>query len=453
VSTAHETVTARFLEFLHWRATAFQSEDVREAASLHLLDSIAAIVSGRRLAAGMAAAQWISGRGQAGMSSCAGLSARHDVEHAALFNAMCAHADESDDSHEPSRSHPGASVIPVVLAMAENHQSPPDAVLEAIVVGYEACALMNWLIWGARTIRGHPGSSTHAYGGLWGSAMAAGWLSRFDDREMRSLIGYTAHLAGGARTWLRDKRHVEKAFAFAGMPAWNAVRAAGLVAAGWPGVNDALDGSPSFFSTLGREADTGAFSYAAARRPAVLETSIKKYCVGSPAQAAVQAAEELATDGVIPSEIIAVRCFLPAELAVVVDNRAMSDINVQYLLAATLADGVFSFALAHDPQHLRRPDIAALMKLTKLAADPAMQPIRQARVEVDLSDGRTMSKSASAVRGSRENPMTRQEVEAKARDLMGEVLDAAQCLDLIRSCQHMDANSVQRIARGLRNSR
>jgi 2-methylcitrate dehydratase PrpD len=81
-----------------------------------------------------------------------------------------------------------------------------------------------------------------------------------------------------------------------------------------------------------------------------------------------------------------------------------------------------------------------------------MQPIRQARVEVDLSDGRTMSKSASAVRGSRENPMTRQEVEAKARDLMGEALDAAQCLDLIRSCRHMDANSVRRIACGLRNS-
>jgi 2-methylcitrate dehydratase PrpD len=447
-----ESVTARFLEFLHWRAAEFQSEDVREAASLHLLDSVAAIVSGRRLAAGMAAAQWMSGRGRAGMCSCAGLSAKHDVEDAALFNAMCAHADESDDSHEPSRSHPGASVIPAVLAMAEDRQSPPDAVLEAIVVGYEACALMNWLIWGARTIRGHPGSSTHAYGGLWGSAMAAGWLSGFDDREMRSLIGYTAHLAGGARTWLRDKRHVEKAFAFAGMPAWNAVRAAGLVAAGWPGVDDALDGSPSFFSTLGREADTGAFSYAAARRPAVLETSIKKYCVGSPAQAAVQAAEELVAEGVIPSEIIAVRCFLPAELAVVVDNHAMSDINVQYLLAATLADGVFRFALAHDPQHLRRPDIAALVKLIKLAADPAMQPIRQARVEVDLSDGRTMSKSASAVRGSRENPMTRQEVEAKARDLMGEALDAAQCLDLIRSCRHMDANSVRRIACGLRNS-
>ncbi len=445
-------MTAQFLEFLHWRASEFQSEDVREAASLHLLDSIAAIVSGRRLAAGMAAAQWLSGRRRPGMCSCAGLSSKHDVEDAALFNAMCAHADESDDSHEPSRSHPGASVIPVVLAMAEDHQSPPDAVLEAITVGYEACALMNWLIWGAQTIRGHPGSSTHAYGGLWGSAMAAGWLCGFEDREMRSLVGYTSHLAGGARTWLRDKRHVEKAFAFAGMPAWNAVRAAGLVAAGWPGVDDALDGSPSFFSTLGRDPDTGAFSYAAARPPAVLETSIKKYCVGSPAQAAIQAAEELSSEGIIPSEIVAVRCFLPAELAVVVDNRAMSDINVQYLLAATLADGSFRFGLAHDPEQLRRPDITALMQLTKLVADPAMQPIRQARVEVDLSDGRTMSKSTSAVRGSRENPMTRPEVEAKARDLMSEALDEAHCLDLIRSCQRLDTNSVQRIACGLRNS-
>ena len=43
--------------------------------------------------------------------------------NAALANAMAAHADETDDSHPRSLTHPGCAVVPAALAMAEREGS------------------------------------------------------------------------------------------------------------------------------------------------------------------------------------------------------------------------------------------------------------------------------------------------------------------------------------------
>ena len=42
--------------------------------------------------------------------------------NAALANGMLAHADETDDSHAPSLTHPGCGIVPAALAMAERER-------------------------------------------------------------------------------------------------------------------------------------------------------------------------------------------------------------------------------------------------------------------------------------------------------------------------------------------
>jgi 2-methylcitrate dehydratase PrpD len=49
-------------------------------------------------------------------------------------------------------------------------------------------------------------------------------------------------------------------------------------------------------------------------------------------------------------------------------------------------------------------------------------PAREAVVEIELMDGTQLSERISAVRGTPRNPMTRNEVIAKARDLTAPVL-------------------------------
>jgi 2-methylcitrate dehydratase PrpD len=51
-------------------------------------------------------------------------------------------------------------------------------------------------------------------------------------------------------------------------------------------------------------------------------------------------------------------------------------------------------------------------------------PRRVGIVEVTLTDGRTLSERVETVRGTAGNPMTREEIIAKARDLMVPILGA-----------------------------
>lgn len=447
-----EDVTGRIIAHLRDRRALMRDPETREAIELHVLDTLAAIISGRVMPAGVAAHRWLASRGAPGRSSATGSAASHHPEEAAFVNAICAHADESDDSHEPSRSHPGAAVVPTALAVAEHLDSDAETFLDAVGLGYEHCALMNWLTWRTSAQRRKAHASTHGLGGLWGGAAAAATLYGVDDDTMRSVLAYTGQLASGLGTWLRDEHHIEKAFAFSGMAAWNAVRAAELVAAGWPGVRDTFDGDITYFSALGLEPELAAFERAADSVAIVVETNIKKYCVGSPAQAAVQAAEELASAGVRADDVTTLTIHLPEDLAYIVNKRDMSNINVQYLVARTLVDGRCTFAMAHDENGAERPDVAPLLARTTLNGDPGLDPIRQARVEATLANGRTESRHVFPVRGTKDDPMGREEVETKADDLLGMALEARDRARLIGACRGLDDAGLKVIGECLRSA-
>src|SRR5205085_4019046 len=92
---------------------------VAEKARHHILDTLAAMVSGARLAPGRAAIAYVRQLGGTPQASVAGSRVVTSCVNAALANGMLAHADETDDSHAPSRNHPGCAVVPAALAVAE----------------------------------------------------------------------------------------------------------------------------------------------------------------------------------------------------------------------------------------------------------------------------------------------------------------------------------------------
>jgi 2-methylcitrate dehydratase PrpD len=71
----------------------------------------------------------------------------------------------------------------------------------------------------------------------------------------------------------------------------------------------------------------------------------------------------------------------------------------------------------------------------QLISDEALDKLHPARVsivEVTLADGTKLTERVEAVRGTAENPMTRDEVVSKARDLMSPRLGAAKSASLIQ---------------------
>ena len=105
----------------------------------------------------------------------------------------------------------------------------------------------------------------------------------------------------------------------------------------------------------------------------------------------------------------------------------MPDVNVQHLMALLLVDGGLTFDSVHDHGRMQDPAVIAVRKKIELVPSQELmeaRPRRQAIVEIVLRDGRRLSHRTIAVRGTADNPMTRDEVEAKALDLMAGPLGA-----------------------------
>src|SRR5258708_10610726 len=104
------------------------------------------------------------------------------------------------------------------------------------------------------------------------------------------------------------------------------------------------------------------------------------------------------------------------------------------MLAVMLLEKTASFRWAQDKARMKDPAVLRQRAKVQVVADTridARRPRREAIVEVTLADGTQLSEWVKDVRGTAENPMTRDEVVAKARDLIAPVLGATASAALI----------------------
>jgi 2-methylcitrate dehydratase PrpD len=400
---------------------------VAEKTKHHVLDTLAAMVSGSRLAPGKKAISFVKTQGGAREACVAGSRIVTSAGNAALANGMLAHADETDDSHAASLTHPGCGVVPAALAMAEREAKGGAALLRAVALGYDVgCRLT--LSLDPYQFR-EDGHSTHSFGPTFGAAAAAGALAGLREPAVRCLLSYAAQQASGVSCWMRDEQHVEKAFDFGGMPARNGVAAAAMVAHGFTGVEDVFSGERSFFVAYGRKPDARRLVAGLGETWEIMNASIKRWSVGSPIQAPLDALAVLIAEHRIRAadvERLVVR--VAHQGANTVNDRAMPDICMQHLCALMLLDGNVTFRSSHDAKRMRDPKVRALRERVQLLGDDALSramPSRQGIVELRLRDGRELGHHAKEVRGTPGNPMTRGEVQAKALELMAPVIGKA----------------------------
>jgi 2-methylcitrate dehydratase PrpD len=412
---------------------------VAEKAQHHVLDTMAAMVSGARLPPGLAAIAYVRGLGGTAQASVVGSRVVTSCVNAALANGMLAHADETDDSHAPSRNHPGCAVVPAALAAAEAGHASGEQFLRAVVLGYDVAARLNYAL-GADAFA-FAGRMTHSFGGTFGAGAAAAALIGLDAAAAQHLLSYCAQQASGVGSSVRDGDHIEKAFDFGGMPARNGITAATMVAAGFTGVDDVFSGERNFFQAYGAKPDPGKLAEGLGERYEILGTNIKKWSVGSPAQSAIDALLHLMeTAGVTARNIKTITVHLPTGSDRTVDRTPAPDVNVQHLLAMLLIDGTLTFRSIHDHARMADPNILALRaKMNVVPSDELLhaRPRRQAIVEVETNDGAHHSHRIVAVRGTADNPMNGPEVEAKARDLMGGVLGKKRTEALIEALRNL----------------
>ena len=417
--------------------------EVVEKAKHHILDTVAAMVSGSELPPGKAALTLA--RAQAGkpVATVIGSSIITGPMDAALVNGVMAHSDETDDSHGASQSHPGASVVPAALAVGEDVGATGEHYLRAVTLGYDIGTRLTMAL-GAIDFRNDTRRSTHSFAGNFGSAAAAGCMAGLTAQQMRWLLDYASQQTGGYAIWERDTDHIEKGFVFAGMPARNGVTAALLVRSGWNGVDDVFSGDDNFFQVNApAKGNAMLLVEQLGERYEIVNTDIKKWTVGTPIQAPLDAVENIRRKRPFEADDVrGVTVRLAPSVGGVVDNRDIPDICLQHMVAVMLIDKTASFHAAHDKPRMK--DAAVLRQRSKVTYVPDAEltkllPVRVAIVEITFADGTKLSERVEAVRGTVRNPMTRQEVIDKARDLMGPVLGMANTGKLIETLLSIEA--------------
>jgi 2-methylcitrate dehydratase PrpD len=408
------------------------SSEILETTKIHLVDTVAAMISGSQLPPAKRAIEYTR---REGGSPDAGVLVSDLVTSAgaaALANGVFAHADETDDVHTSTTTHPGAAVVPAALAMGERNGRSGEDVLRAIALGYDVCGRHGRAM-DLREMH-KSGIAINNHSQTFGAAAAAGALMGLNAAMVRFVLSYAAEQSSGVPPFTHDTEHIQKAFG-SGRAAQNGVAAALMVASGFTGMEDVFSNASNYFEVYAPKAELAHLTSGLGTDFEISQTSIKNWPTGGPTQAPLSLLQGLIQRHDILAEQVERVVVRMAPLDVgIVDNSAMPNIGVQHLVALILVDGTVSFDAAHDYSRLTDPRVLDLRQRIEIVKTERMaDAVRRWRAEVDLVlvDGRQFSDEVLAVRGSAENPMDRNDEQAKADALLRPVIGSDRSAGLL----------------------
>jgi 2-methylcitrate dehydratase PrpD len=330
------------------------------------------------------------------------------VTGAAWVNGAYASALDMDDGNRMAMGHPGASVIPAALAIAERTGASGKEFLAALVAGYEVAVR-------ASTAR-VPWYKDKMYStGIWGvfgATAAAGKLLEFDEATLQSALGtagsHGAFPPGGLQA---NHAMVKEGIAWSGM---TGVSAALLAQQNFLGPADFLDYSGRW-DTSALVAGLGDPS-----ESAILKTYFKPYAVCRWSHAAVDGVLELKRRHQLRiEEIETIEVATFWEVTRLANDQPSNTIaaqfSVQFALAAALLHDRIGPAEVSDA-HIRDPAILSLARKVQVSVDDTLDrqfPAKtMARVTIHTRRG-NYGTTIEYPRGNPENPLSHAELEAK----------------------------------------
>lgn len=285
---ANETV--RLAEY----AAALRYEDlpneVVACARDCIADTAAAAIQGSALPWSRIVIGYAERTGPGGRSRILGHGAAVQAPAAALANGALAHAFELDSLTRPGAgAHPGATVFPPALAVAQQEGKSGKALIAAFVAANEVMIRI-----GRATGHTNEARGFHAPGttGPFGAAVACGHLLGLGATQMTNAIGIAGSLAGGLLEFARGDGGTVKRLHL-GRASEAGVLAASLAEQGFAGPRTVIEGAFGFLRVFCTEFEQGELTRGLGRDYVTLSTVLKRYPCHATAHAAVRAVRDL----------------------------------------------------------------------------------------------------------------------------------------------------------------
>ncbi len=212
-------------------------------------------------------------------SSVIGSTLKLPAVSAALVNGTLAHILDFDDTHLPSILHPSASVVPAVLAVAEEVGSTPAEIIRAVAIGIEISnriGMAAYLPEAGNSIFFDKGFHATSITGTIGAAVSASILYRLPAAGIANAIGIAASMGAGIIEANRTGGTVKRIHC--GWAAHSGIVAAAMARAGISGPPTVFEGRFGFFNAyLDGRYDVHALLDGLGVRWELLNTAYKPY--------------------------------------------------------------------------------------------------------------------------------------------------------------------------------
>ena len=436
--------TAVLAEFASKIRIADISAEAVAATKRHILDCVGVALAATVEPAGRIVLDITREQGGAPQARVLGSSFRTSAVSAAWANGALAHLLDFDDT---GFSHPTACILPAALAMAEEAGATGGDLVAAVCIGLEVFERMSSS--GRQhepELRRRGFHPTSLYG-CSAAAAAAGSIVRLNPKQMAVAIGLAAANAGGLTqhfgTWGK------------GIHAGNAARAGVtsvlLAKKDYFADPEGIEGDHGFFSAfhgagnydLGKVAD-GLGTHWSIVNPGL---TIKRYpCCGGNLRALDAARGLLLEHGIRFDDVARLEVDVHPDLLCTVRFHKPTQgfrgkFSIDYVLAAMLLDGRVDLDSFTD-EYCNAPRMRAALEKVRINAHAEWPDDRESRrnspVTIAMKDGRTFTKSVDKVRGSAENPLTREEVIDKYRGCASRVLTGERLERSIGALENLD---------------
>jgi 2-methylcitrate dehydratase PrpD len=403
------------------------TKDVQHHAKRALLDWTGALIAGGNLPTAVLlrnayADELVAadGANAAALCTIAGTQEKTKLRAAAFLNGTLSHLAEYDDIFRDGAYHPASPTISPVVALAESRGMGRNALLKAIVAGYEVSTRIATAVQPSHYRYFH----TTGTAGVFGAAAACASLLQLSSDAACNAMATAGTFASGLQQAFRSDAMTKPMHG--GHAAEVGLSAALAAAVGMTGTPDLLEGEAGFGAAM---SDGARWDEALAGLGAdfnIKRMTFKNHgCCGHTFPAIDGAAALQTTHGFKADAIKAIRISgYQASAEVCHYRHPQSAFEAKFSLSYTVAARLVLGRVreqAFMPEALSNPAIAALEDKISVTVDAACTRVfpkqRSAHVEIELVNGEVLSIHQATRHGDPDDPLTDAELLDKFLEL------------------------------------
>jgi 2-methylcitrate dehydratase PrpD len=364
-------------------------------------------------------------------ASVLGREEKVDILLASLLNGISSHVFDFDDTHLKTIIHPAGPVASAIFALAEYKPITGAELLHAFILGVEVeCRIGN------AVYPEHYETGWHITGtaGVFGSAAASGRLLGLSEQQMTWALG----IAGTQSSGFREMFGTHCKSFHPGRAAQNGLASALLAKSNFTSSNQVIEAKRGFANVMSTRQDYAAITEGLGKTFEVSTNSYKPFACGIVINPTIDGCVQLKKEhGLSGAEIEKVQLTVP-HLVLELTGKRTPQVGLEGKFSVFHSSAVaLLFGAAGEKQYsdatVRDPKVIALRDRVECTIDDSLRD-DECHVQLTLKDGRVLKKYVEHAIGSRERPMSDDDLNAKFHVLVDDILGEEHGERLLKLC-------------------